>query len=287
MQLVTSVAAMQAAASEARRAGKRMGFVATMGALHAGHLSLVRMARSQCQCVVVSIFVNPLQFAPHEDFARYPRPLDRDRALLEAEAVDLLFAPPTEEMYPTGGATMVEVGAMGERLCGRSRPGHFRGVATVVAKLFNIVQPDVAYFGQKDAAQVAILRRMTHDLNFAAQIAVGSIVRETDGLALSSRNQYLDPQQRKAATVMHRALMRAQLLADRGERDCATLLAAARSVAEEEPAARLDYLEAVDPNTLEPVTDITKGALIAIAAYFDSTRLIDNVVLLGAAQRSG
>ena len=279
MRLITTVAAMQAAAADARRAGKRVGFVATMGALHAGHISLVRMARAQCQCVVVSIFVNPLQFGPNEDFERYPRSLDRDRELLEAEGVDLLFAPTTEEMYPAGAITIVEVPGMSQRLCGRSRPTHFRGVTTIVAKLFNAVQPDAAFFGQKDAAQVAILRRMARDLNFDLQIVVAPIVREADGLALSSRNQYLDAEQRKAALVLHRALMRIQFLADRGERDCAVLIAEGRKVIEQEPAARLDYLEAVDPDSLQPVADLFRGALIAVAAYFGSTRLIDDVVL--------
>jgi pantoate--beta-alanine ligase len=284
MRVIDTVAAMQTAAAEARRAGKRVGFVPTMGALHAGHLSLVRMARAQCQCVVVSIFVNPLQFAPNEDFARYPRSLDRDRELLEAEGVDVLFAPSTEEMYPAGAITTVEVPGMSQRLCGRSRPTHFRGVTTVVAKLFNTVQPDAAFFGQKDAAQAAILRRMTRDLNFNVQLVVCPIVRESDGLAMSSRNQYLDREQRKAATVLYRALMRAQLLADRGERDCAVLLSAARHIVEEERAARLDYLEAVDPESLEPVADLGRGALIAIAAHFGATRLIDNIVLFPAAR---
>jgi pantoate--beta-alanine ligase len=287
MHVISMVAGMQAASVEARRAGKRIGLVATMGALHAGHLSLVRMARAQCQCVVVSVFVNPLQFGPHEDFERYPRSFERDRALLEAEGVDLLFAPSLDEMYPAGAITVVEVPGMSQRLCGRSRPTHFRGVTTVVAKLFNIIQPDAAFFGQKDAAQVAILRRLESDLNFNLQIVVGPIVREADGLALSSRNQYLDPQQRKAATVLHRALMRTQFLADRGERNCAVLLAEARKVVEQEPAARMDYVEAVDPESLEPVSELTRPTLIAMAAYFGATRLIDNVVLFPAWQKPG
>ena len=279
MRLITTVAAMQAAAADARRAGKRIGFVATMGALHAGHISLVRMARAQCQCVAVSIFVNPLQFGPNEDFERYPRSLERDREQLEAEGVDVLFAPNTEDMYPAGAITIVEVPDMSQRLCGSSRPTHFRGVTTVVAKLFNAVQPDAAFFGQKDAAQVAILRRMARDLNFDVQIVVAPIVREQDGLALSSRNQYLDAERRKAALVLHRALMRIQFLADRGERDCAALIAEGRKIIEQEPAAKLDYLEAVDPDSLEPVADLSRAALIAVAAYFGATRLIDNIVL--------
>ena len=282
MRLITTAADMQAASAEAHRSGKRIGLVPTMGALHEGHLSLVRMARTQPSWAVVSIFVNPLQFGPNEDLARYPRPFERDRQLLEAENVDVLFAPSVEEMYPSGAVTFVEVAGMSERLCGRSRPGHFRGVTTAVAKLFNIVQPDLAFFGQKDAVQVAIIRRMTRDLNFDVQIAVGSIMREADGLAMSSRNAYLDPQQRKAATVLHRALMRVQMLADRGERETAPLLTAAREIVSAEPAVKLDYVEAVDPETLESVSDCSKGVLMAIAAYLGSTRLIDNIVLFGA-----
>jgi len=260
--------------------------VPTMGALHEGHLSLMRMARSQTNWVVASIFVNPLQFGPNEDLARYPRPFERDRQLLEAEGVQVLFAPTVEEMYPAGAKTIVEVEEMSGRLCGASRPGHFRGVTTVVSKLFNIVSPDVAFFGQKDAAQVAIIRHMVHDLNFNVHIAVGPIVREADGLAMSSRNQYLDPEQRKAATVLHRALMRVQRLADRGEQNSGPLLNAARQVVGEEPMVRLDYVEAVDPATLEKVSDIGQGALIAIAAWLGPTRLIDNIVLFSATHRA-
>ena len=281
MQVINSVAGMQAVAAEARRAGKRIGLVATMGALHSGHLSLVRMAHAQCSLLAVSIFVNPLQFGPQEDLERYPRPFENDKQLLQAENVDILFAPSVDEMYPRGEKTVVEVREMSERLCGRSRPGHFRGVTTVVAKLFNIIQPDVAYFGQKDAAQVAIIKRMARDLDLPVQIAVGPIVREPDGLALSSRNRYLNAQQRKAATVLHRALMRVQFLADQGERETAKLIEAARAVFADEPGARVDYIEAVDPETLEPVSRLDRGALFAVAAYFGATRLIDNIVLFG------
>ena len=282
MRLITTAADMQAASAEAHRSGKRIGLVPTMGALHEGHLSLIRMARTQLNWAVVSIFVNPLQFGPNEDLAHYPRPFKRDRQLLEAEKVDVLFAPSVEEMYPAGALTFVEVAEMSNRLCGRSRPGHFRGVTTAVAKLFNIVQPDMAFFGQKDAAQVAIVRRMVRDLHLDVQIAVGAIVREADGLAMSSRNAYLDPQQRKAATVLHRALMRVQMLADRGERNTEALLSAAREIVTGESAAKLDYVEAVDPATLETVSDSSNGALIAIAGYFGSTRLIDNIVVFGS-----
>ena len=282
MRVITTVADMQAASAEARRAGKRIGLVPTMGALHEGHLSLVRMACTQTNWAVVSIFVNPLQFGPKEDLARYPRPFERDRQLLEAEKIDVLFAPSVEEMYPPGTLTFVEVAEMSNRLCGRSRPGHFRGVTTVVAKLFNLVQPDMAFFGQKDAAQVAIIRRMIRDLDFPVQIAVGPIIRESDGLALSSRNAYLNAEQRRAAPALHRALMRVQMLADRGERKTEALLNAAREVVAGELQVKLDYVEAVDPNSLEPLADISSGALIAIAAYLGQTRLIDNIVLFGS-----
>jgi pantoate--beta-alanine ligase len=287
MQIIRGADQMHAAAGQARSAGKRVGFVPTMGALHEGHLSLVRMARTQTNWTAVSIFVNPLQFGPNEDLARYPRPFERDRQLLEAEGIDVLFAPSAQDIYSAGARTIVEVREMSGRLCGASRPGHFRGVTTVVAKLFNLVQPNVAFFGQKDAAQVAIIRRMVLDLNFDVQIAVGPIVRETDGLAMSSRNQYLNLQERKAAPVLYRALMRVQQMADRGERNSSMLLKAARDVVAEEPLARLDYVEAVDPETLEPVPEIGHGALITIAAFFGSTRLIDNILLISPMSARG
>jgi len=270
---------MQRYSHNVRRAGKRMGFVPTMGALHAGHLSLVKTARGQSDCVAASIFVNPLQFGPNEDFSKYPRTFERDCQLLEAEKVDVLFAPKAEAMYPAGATTTVEVGELGDRLDGRSRPGHFKGVATVVNNLLNIVQPDAAFFGQKDAAQVAIIRRMVRDLNLDVQIVVCPIIREADGLAMSSRNAYLDPQQRKQALVLYRALTRIHFLSDGGERNVHTLIDAGKQVIAEERGAKLDYLEIVDPNTLEPVEDISKGALVAVAAWIGTTRLIDNLGL--------
>ena len=275
---------MQAISRELRRSGKRIGFVPTMGALHDGHLSLVRSARKLSDAVVVSIFVNPLQFGPSEDFSKYPRTLESDSKKLEAERVDLLFAPTTEEMYPKGALTSVYVEGLSERLDGRSRPGHFQGVTTVVAKLFEIVRPDRAYFGQKDAAQVAVLRKMVHDLNMDVEVMVCPIVRESDGLAMSSRNVYLTPAQRKQALVLHRALLRVQTMADRGDKSAASLREHGIQVIAEEPAAKLDYFEIVDPNTLEPVTDVSRGALVAVAAWVGSTRLIDNVVLHGIGQ---
>ena len=275
---------MTAVSKEARRSGKRLGFVPTMGALHEGHLSLVRTARTQSDAVVVSIFVNPTQFGPHEDFSRYPRTLDKDRALLEAQKVDFLFCPSVEEIYPTGATTWITVEGMSEKLDGRSRPGHFRGVTTVVAKLFHIVQPDLAFFGQKDAAQVAIIRRMARDLDFDVRIVVCPIVREADGLAMSSRNAYLSPEQRRQAAVLYRSLLRVQTLADQGQSDSARLIAAGTQVMAEEPGVRLDYFEIVNWDSLDPVPDISKGALAAVAAYVGETRLIDNILLMGVGQ---
>jgi len=281
MRTISSAAEMTAVSREVRRSGKRLGFVPTMGALHQGHLSLVRTARSQSDIVVVSIFVNPKQFGPTEDFSRYPRTFEQDSALLQAEKADYIFAPLVEEMYAPGATSWVTVEEISERLDGRSRPGHFRGVTTVVSKLFNIIQPDLAFFGQKDAAQVAIIRKMVSDLNFDVRIVVCPIVREQDGLAMSSRNVYLTPEQRKQAIVLYRSLMRVQTLADQGESDAAKLIAAGKQVIGEQPAARLDYFEIVGNNTLEPVNDIARGALVAVAAYVGSTRLIDNIVLIG------
>ena len=270
---------MRAASRAARHAGQRLGFVPTMGALHEGHLSLVRAARASADLVAASIFVNPTQFGPNEDLAKYPRSFERDRQMLEREGVDLLFAPSVEEMYPTGAVTWVTVEELSGKLDGRSRPGHFRGVTTVVAKLFHIVEPDRAFFGQKDAAQVAIIRRMVRDLNLPVEIVVCPIVRETDGLALSSRNAYLDAGQRKQALVLHRSLMRVQHMAEAGERQATALIAAGRQVLGEEPSIRLDYFEIVNPDTLDPLNEVSPGALIAVAAYVGTTRLIDNIVL--------
>lgn len=257
----------------------KIGFVPTMGALHAGHISLVRAARTQSDVVIVSIFVNPLQFGPKEDFSKYPRTLERDCDLLVAENVDYVFAPSVEEMYPQGGKTWVTVEGITDLLDGRSRPGHFRGVTTVVSKLFHIVQPDLAFFGQKDAAQVAIIQKMVRDLNLDVRIVVCPTVRESDGLAMSSRNAYLDPSQRRQATVLYRALIRVQTLADQGERDSGKLLAAGTQTIAEESSISLDYFEIVDRDTLEPVAETSGGALVAVAAYVGDTRLIDNIVL--------
>lgn len=281
MQMITSAAEMTALGRQARREGKRVGLVPTMGALHQGHLSLVRAARAQSDMVVTSIFVNPRQFGPNEDFARYPRSLESDSVLLAAEKTDYLFHPSVEEMYPSGATAWVTVEGISDKLDGRSRPGHFRGVTTVVAKLLNIVQPELAFFGQKDAAQAAIIRKMVGDLNFDVEIVVCPIVRESDGLAMSSRNVYLSAAQRKQATVLYRALMRVQMLSDQGESDAARLAAAGKQVIAEEPSVRLDYFEVVNPDSLENVPDIASRALVAVAAHVGSTRLIDNIVLHG------
>jgi pantoate--beta-alanine ligase len=229
--------------------------------------------------VAASIFVNPLQFGPNEDFAKYPRTFERDCEMLTAERVGYLFAPTKEAMYPSDAKTIVEVHDLSDKLDGRSRPGHFKGVTTVVAKLFNIVQPDRAFFGQKDAAQVAIIKRMVRDLNMDVEIVVCPIVREPDGLAMSSRNAYLDSQQRKQALVLSRALNRIQYLCDRGENKAAVLIEKGKEVVAEEPGARLDYLEVVNRESLDSVDNVSQGALVAIAAWVGSTRLIDNLVL--------
>jgi pantoate--beta-alanine ligase len=279
MQIVTAIAAMRTASRAARGEGKRVGFVPTMGALHEGHLSLVRAARAQCDVVAVSIFVNPTQFGPNEDFSKYPRTFEKDRAMLEKDGVNFLFAPSVEEMYPAGAVTYVWVESLSDKLCGRSRPGHFRGVTTVVSKLFHIVEPGLAFFGQKDAAQAAIIRRMVRDLNLPVDIVVCPIVREADGLAMSSRNAYLTSQERKAAQVLYRSLTRVRELFEHGERGAGKLIEAGKQTFAGEPAARLDYFEIVDPDTLDPVADAARGALVAVAALVGKTRLIDNILL--------
>jgi len=279
MMIHKTVEDMRAASRAARLTGLRLGLVPTMGALHEGHLSLVRAAKTQCDVVVVSIFVNPLQFGPNEDLGRYPRTFERDCQLLEREGIDFLFAPSAEEMYPADAATYVTVEGLSDKLCGRSRPGHFRGVTTVVAKLFDIVEPDLAFFGQKDAAQVAIIRRMVRDLDFAVEIMVCPIVREPDGLAMSSRNAYLSPQQRKSALVLYRSLAEVKRRFDQGEHNPANLIAAGKQVLAQESAVRLDYLEIVDPETLDPLAELNRPALVAVAALVGSTRLIDNILL--------
>jgi pantoate--beta-alanine ligase len=279
MKTLSIIAEARAAVRAARKNGKTVGFVPTMGALHPGHISLVRAAKAHCDYVVVSIFVNPTQFGPNEDLTRYPRTFAADGEKLIAEKVDLLFAPSVEEMYPPGASTFVIAEGISDRLDGRSRPGHFRGVTTVVAKLFHIIEPDVAVFGQKDAAQAAIIRRMVRDLAFPVEILVCPIVRESDGLALSSRNIYLSASERKRALVLSSALREVEIRWQAGERDSARLIDAARQVFLSEPEVRVDYIEIVDPATLEPVGDARGPILIAVAALVGTTRLIDNLIL--------
>jgi pantoate--beta-alanine ligase len=279
MKICSTIEEMRGLCRAERRGGKRLGFVPTMGALHEGHLSLVRAARAACDAVAASIFVNPAQFGPTEDLAKYPRTFERDRELLEKEGVALLFAPSVEEMYPVGATSWVTVEGLSGKLDERSRPGHFRGVTTVVAKLFHVVEPNAAFFGQKDAAQLAIIRRMVRELNFPVEIVACPIVREPDGLAMSSRNSYLDPEQRKRALVLHGALMRVKKLWEAGERDAEKLVAAGREEIAAEKSVRLDYFEIVDSENLEPVGNAGGGALVAVAAFVGATRLIDNLVL--------
>ena len=279
MRVLETIKQMRSACQATKQEGRRLGFVPTMGALHEGHLSLVRAAKVRCDVVAASIFVNPAQFGPTEDFSKYPRSFERDRERLEKEGVELLFAPSVEEMYPEDTVTFVTVEGLSERLCGKSRPGHFRGVTTVVSKLFHITQSDLAFFGQKDAAQVAIIRRMVLDLNLGVEIVVCPIVREADGLAMSSRNAYLSPQQRRSALVLSRSLAHVKKLSEQGERCTAKLAAAGTQVFAEEPSVRLDYFEIVNPDTLEPVEHISDPALVALAAFVGGTRLIDNIVL--------
>jgi len=256
-----------------------VGLVPTMGALHQGHASLIRAAVASCSHVAVSIFVNPTQFGPTEDFARYPRTFDADCALAASAGATAIFAPAVEELYPQGAATFVEVEGLGNRLDGLSRPGHFRGVATVVAKLLIAAEAHRAFFGQKDAAQVSVIRRMVADLRIATEIVVCPIVRDDDGLALSSRNAYLSPAERAQALTLSRAIRHVESLASTGERRPCALIAAARSIFASEPAVRIDYIECVNWSTLEPVEIASPGTLFAIAAYVGNTRLIDNTIL--------
>jgi pantoate--beta-alanine ligase len=279
MRIVKSVAEMQKVCRELRTRGSVLGFVPTMGALHEGHLSLVRRAQSECEAVVVSIFVNPLQFAPGEDFARYPRTFEEDCSRLEAEGVEVLFAPEVAEMYPDGSMTTVTVAGIGDRLDGASRPGHFTGVATVVAKLFHVVGPSRAYFGQKDAAQLAVLRQMVRDLNFDVELVGCAIVRDADGLALSSRNKYLIAGERELALVLHEALLRIEQMIAEGERQSDVVIRNGMTILQAVPGVQVDYLAVVDANSLLPVAFVATGSLVAIAAYVGKTRLIDNFLV--------
>jgi len=276
MRIVTRAEEMQWVCRELRVSGAVLGLVPTMGALHEGHLSLVRRARGECSVVAASIFVNPLQFGPNEDFAEYPRTFPEDCAALEREGVGVVFAPDAAEMYPPGAVTTVTVAEVGDRLDGASRPGHFSGVATVVAKLLHIVGPARAYFGQKDAAQLAVLRRMVRDLNFDVKLVGCAIVRDADGLALSSRNRYLSEHERSYALALRRSLLTMEKMIAEGERDSEALMQAGRRVLDAEAGIRVDYLAVVDADTLMPVQTAAAGTLVAVAAWIGGTRLIDN-----------
>ncbi len=258
---------------------KTIGFVPTMGALHLGHLSLIKQAVKDSDIVVVSIFVNPAQFGPKEDLRKYPRPLKRDLELCRKSGVDLVFLPAEKIMYPRGFSTFVEVGELGEKLCGISRPGHFRGVATVVAKLLNIVAPDILYLGQKDAQQAIIISRMIKDLNFPVKVKIMPIVRQKDGLALSSRNIYLNNEQRKQASVLSKALSLARSLIAGGQRDTARIISRMRQLIEKKKQARVDYIEIVDLEKLNNIKKIDRNCLISLAVKFGKTRLIDNILI--------
>jgi pantoate--beta-alanine ligase len=279
MLIFKTIAETQSACAQLRGEGRILGLVPTMGALHEGHLSLVRAARAACDVVAVSIFVNPTQFGPNEDFAKYPRTFEQDCALLKREGVELIFAPTAEEMYPPGASTFVTVEGVSDRLDGASRPGHFRGVTTVVSKLFHIACPHKAFFGQKDAAQIAVLRKMVRDLNFPLLLVACPIVREADGLALSSRNRYLSEKERRQALVLQRALRQVEELVQTGEVSSERLIADARGVFAGEAEVRVDYVAVVNPDTLEDVADVRAGALVAVAAFVGKTRLIDNAVI--------
>ena len=281
MQVITHIAELKQKIRDARALGKTIGVVPTMGYLHEGHLTLMRQARSEQGFVIATLFVNPLQFGPTEDYGVYPRDLPRDAKMAATTGIDVLFAPSVDEMYPTGNGktlTFVDVARITDTLCGASRPGHFRGVATVVTKLFNITEADVAYFGQKDAQQVAVIRQMVADLNMNVKIVAVPIVREADGLALSSRNQFLNATERQAALVLSRSLRLAEKMLQAGERDAATLLAAMNDCLSQEPLAVIDYVEIVDTQTLLALPRIEGAALIAMAVRFGKTRLIDNLL---------
>jgi pantoate--beta-alanine ligase len=277
-RLITSIPELQSYLREVRARGRSLALVPTMGALHEGHQSLIRRAKQQCDAVLVSIFVNPTQFNSGEDFANYPRDLQKDAEVLRALNVDGIFVPHEEDIYPPEFATFVEPGKLAARLEGASRPGHFRGVSTLVLKLFNLVQPDVAYFGQKDFQQVQIIRRLVEDLNLSVRLVICPIAREADGLALSSRNALLSREGRQAATVLHRCLRRGETLVQAGEIHAQNLLQAMQQVVEEEPRVALDYLALVNPSQLEPVDRVSAGTVALVAARVDSLRLIDNVI---------
>lgn len=279
MDVTASMTTVRRRVDEARAAGKRIGFVPTMGALHAGHVSLMEAAAKRCEYVVVSIFVNPTQFGPGEDFERYPRDLEADRRICEQAGVELVFAPGVNDMYPNRNLTWVTVEDLTDGLCGRLRPGHFRGVTTVCNKLFNIVRPDIAFFGQKDAQQAIVLRRMAADTNLPLEIDICPTVRDADGLALSSRNKYLSADERAEALLLHKALTTAEAMVRRGERNCQKVVAAMSAVLGWSSGVSVEYVSIVDTETLSDLAVIANTALIAVAAWVGKTRLIDNIIV--------
>jgi len=280
MRLVHTIAEMKKIVNDILKSGKSIGFVPTMGYLHKGHLSLVEAARKENDVVVVSIFVNPTQFGPNEDYSRYPRDLERDLRLLEPIGVDYVFNPSVEEMYPAMYSTYVEEVELSKYLCGASRPGHFRGVCTVVTKLFNIVKPTKAYFGQKDAQQFRVLKRMVRDLNMDVEMIEMPIVREEDGLAMSSRNVYLNPEERKEATRLYKSLLKAKELIESGERDVQKIKSEMLKILDH-PLLKVDYVEVVDEETLRPVEKIERKVIVALAVFVGKARLIDNMIFEG------
>jgi pantoate--beta-alanine ligase len=286
VETIRTIAWMKEHARQARAEGRIVGLVPTMGSVHAGHLSLVKRAKLDCSPVIASLFVNPKQFAPNEDFTKYPRPFETDAAKFADAGVDRLFAPETAEVYPPGFRTYVNVEGLSERLEGRSRPGHFRGVTTVVLKLLEIVQPHFAYFGRKDAQQARLIQQMVSDLNVDTEVVVCPIVRETDGLALSSRNAYLDAKGRRAATVLYRALEAARREMVAGVRDALRLQAVMRKVLKSEPLATVDYIEIVDADTFEPVAQVRRSCYALLAVFIGKTRLIDNLPIESASADS-
>ena len=279
MKILKTIQEMKKVSAELRSSGQSIGFVPTMGYLHEGHLSLVRSSRSQADCTVVSIFVNPTQFGPREDFKRYPRDLKRDLEILEKEGVGYVFVPEVKEMYPNGYKTYVEIHEFQDKLCGHSRPGHFRGVCTVVLKLFHIIKPDLSFFGQKDAQQAVILKKMVKDLDMDGKIEVLPTVRNEKGIALSSRNEYLSPEERKAALCLSKSLKKARSMIDEGERDTEKIIRGMKEIIAEEPLARIDYVEIVGMEELDPLPQIEDEALIALAVFIGKARLIDNTIV--------
>ncbi|MEW6410582.1 MAG: pantoate--beta-alanine ligase [Nitrospirota bacterium] len=279
MKLIDKISDMQHHSESLRKKGRIIGFVPTMGFLHEGHLSLIREAKKVSDVVIVSIFVNPTQFGPAEDYEQYPRDLTGDIEKVESTGGDIVFVPPVSEMYPTGYLTYVDVERITDTLCGSSRPGHFKGVATVVTKLFNIVKPHRAFFGQKDYQQTVVIRRMVRDLNMGVEIIVCPTVRELDGLAMSSRNSYLNPQERKAATVLYRSLKTAEEIIKAGERDTSVIYDKIQQIIIAEPLCSIDYINIVHPETLEDIKSITEKTVLALAVRIGSTRLIDNILV--------